>query len=277
MITISGSPLSASELAGTYPANSVERQVLDTMSKSAGTYRYDTLHQLKFELALRKEIVDAAKRLNGSGMRFAVFHKSKCNPDYWERTSNGGFSLKSGVKPSDAIRDIFTHGRKYATECATAMVIVYYGALVELYPEETFNSLFRSIYLMNWHRLDPLLREVGTPVTVTDILLGDRCYFRNPQVSPKTPELQGENVIVLPNGLYYGHGIGITSAEQIIRILNANRIEDATESAYFMENSAARPNFKRLADASPAPDEAPAPAVRPAPLRWRPFPQPITG
>ena len=107
--------------------------------------------------------------------------------------------------------------------------------------------------------------------------LNDRCYFRNPQVSPKTPELQGENVIVLPKGQYYGHGIGITSAEQIIRILNANRIEDATESAYFMENSAARPNFKRLADASPVSDAPPAPAQRPAPLRWRPFPRPITG
>lgn len=271
MILISGSPLQLPELIGTYPENSVERQLLEQMSKSEGTYRYDTLQQLKFELALRREIVGAAKRLNGSGLRFAVFHKAECNPDYWDRTSNGGFQLKSGVKPSDAIRDIFTNGRKYATECATAMVIVYYGALVEVFPEETFNALFPSIYLMNWHRLAPLLREVGTPVAVTDILLGDRCYFRNPEVDPKVPELQGENVIVLPNGLYYGHGVGITSADWIIRMLNANRIEGATQSAYFIENSAARPNFKRLADA------APASAAQPAPLRWRPFPPPISG
>ncbi len=278
MIVISGSPLPMSEMIGAYAENSVERQLLEQMSKSAETYRYDTLEQLKFELALRREIVGAAKKLNGSGMGFAVFHKSECNPDYWDRTSSGGFRLKSGVKPSDAIRDIFTNGRKYATECATAMVIVYYGALLAVLPEEKFNTLFGSIYLMNWRELDPLLREVGTPRTVKDILLGDRCYFRNPEVSPEVPELQGENVIVLPNGLYYGHGMGITNAERIIKVLNANRIEDATQSAYFMENSAARPNFKRLADASqpPARPDVAQPAARPAPLRWRPFPPPIS-
>lgn len=272
MILISGAPLPVAELGAAYPERSVERLVLERMNESEGTYRYDTLQQLKFELELRGEIVSAAKRLSASGLRFAVFHKAECNPDYWERTDNGGFQLKSGVKPSAAIRDIFTNGRMYATECATAMVIVYYGALEALLPEETFNALFPSIYLMNWHRLDPLLREVGTPATVTDILLGDRCYFRNPEVDPMVPELQGENVIVLPNGLYYGHGVGITTADRIIRMLNANRIEGATQSAYFMENYAARPNFKRLAAAA----GVPAAAAPPAPLRWRPFPQPIS-
>ena len=270
MILISGAPFSISEIVRDYSESSVERQLLNQMSKSAEVSRYDTLKQLKFELALRREIVNAAAELNDSGMEFAVFHKSECNPDYWDRASDGGFLLKSGVKPRDAIRDIFTNGQQYATECATAMVIVYYGALTKVFPEETFNILFRSIYLMNWRRLDPLLSEVGTPKSVTDILPGDRCYFRNPEVNPKVPELQGENVIVLPNGLYYGHGVGITNAEQIIRMLNANRIKDATQSAYFIEDSAARPNFERLAGLLP--DSS----ARPAPLRWRPFPQPIS-
>ena len=270
MIVIAGSPFPISQIISGYPENSVERQLLEQMSQSAATYRYDTLEQLTFELSLRREIVDAARALNRSGLSFAVFHKSECNPAYWNRTSNGGFRLKNGVNPSDAIKDIFTNGRQYATECASAMVIVYYGALLALLPKETFNRLFPSIYLMNWHGLNPLLRETGTPKKVADILLGDRCYFRNPQVDPKTPELQGENVIVLPNGLYYGHGMGITNAAQIIRILNANRKEDATQSAYFMEDSAARPNFKRLAQASQSA------AAQPAVLHWRPFPQPIS-
>ncbi len=268
MIVIAGSPLQISEISGGYPENSVERQVLEQLSKSAEVYRYDTVEQLRFELSLRREIVDAARALNRSGLRFAVFHQSECNPEFWDRTSNGGFRLKSGAKPSDAIRDIFKNGRKYATECATAMVIVYYGALLAAFSEETFNRLFPSIYLMNWHELDPLLREAGIPRKVADILPGDRCYFRNPEVNPETPELQGENVIVLPNGLYYGHGVGITNADQIIRMLNANRKEGATQSAYFMEGTAARPNFKRLEEASRS-------AARPAVLQWAPFPPPI--
>lgn len=271
MIIIANTPFEISTIVGDFPPDSVETQLLEQISGSAGSYHYDGTEQLKFELSLRREIVAAAEALSRSGLRFAVFHKSKCNPDYWERTANGGFQLKSGANPSEAIKDIFKNGRKYAIECATAMVIVYYGALLKVWPEETFNSLFPSIYLMNWHRLDPLLAEVGSPKRVDDILLGDRCYFRNPQVDPKVPELQGENVIVLPKGLYYGHGVGIVTADKIIRMLNANRIEGATESAYFMENSAARPNFKKLANAAQSTVE------RPVQLRWRPFPQPISG
>lgn len=268
MIVIAGSPFQVSEIGG-YPENSIERQLLEQISKSSEIYRYDTQEQLKFELTLRREIVDAAKALNRSGLNFAVFHKSECNPEYWERTGNGGFLLKSGVKASDAIRDIFLNGQKYATECATAMVIVYYGALLKVFSEETFNSLFSSIYLMNWHELNPLIKEVGIPKKVADILLGDRCYFKNPEVNPKTPELQGENVIVLPGGLYYGHGLGIRNADQIIYVLNANRMEGATESAFFMENYAARPNFKRLEEAQRA-------GTRPAVLTWQPFPPAIS-
>ncbi len=269
MIMVSGVPLENSPLSGAYSENSVEGRLLAQMTQSVVSFRYDSLQLLKFELALRAATVDAARALNRSGMDFAVFHKSKCNPDYWDRGGNGGFHLKNGAIPADAIRDIFKHGRKYATECATAMVIVYYGALLGTYQEETFNKLFSSIYLMNWHELDPLLQEVGRPKEVAEILLGDRCYFRNPDVSPKTPELQGENVIVLPDGLYFGHGIGVVSAEQIIRVLNANRKEDATRMAYFVESSAARPDFKRLMEASQRA------AARPVSLHWRPFPQPL--
>lgn len=272
MIIIGRTPFDASALLSEYPENSVERLVLKQLQESTETYQYDTVEQLKFELSLRKEIVNASRALNRSGMRFSVFHKSECNSAYWERTQNGGFRLKNGVKPSDAISDIFINGRMYATECATAMVIVYYKALLDVMGEDTFNRLFPSIYLMNWHQLPPLLRDVGIPKRVSDILIGDRCYFKNPQVNPEVMELQGENVIVLPGGLYYGHGIGITSAETIIRVLNANRIEGAVESAYFVENSAARPNFKRLYNAS-----QPQQAARTLPvLQWRPFPPPIT-
>ncbi len=246
MITVSGSSFDVPALMDEYPQNSVERQLLATMSQSPENYRFDSPQQLRFELRMRREIVDAAYALDQSRFSFATFHKSRANPKYWERTENGGFRLKDGVSPSAAIEDIFTYGVAYATECATAMIIIYYKALIGVFGRELFDELFPNIYLMNWHVVDPLLRTVGMPRKVTDILLGDRGYFDNPDVDPKTPEWQGENVIVLPGDLYYGHGIGIRGADDMIRSLNGNRRRNATRSAYFRD-VVGRPDFKQLA------------------------------
>ncbi len=247
MITVSGSSFDASALADTYPRDSVERQVLETMSQSAENYRYDTVEQLKFELRLRRETVDAAKALHRSWFSFDTFHKSRCNEKYWDRMPNGGFRLKSGANPAAAISDIYTNGEAYATECATAMLIVFYKAMLETFGESLFNELFPNIYLMNWHGVDPLLQSVASPRRALDVLPGDRKYFENPDVNPKTPEWQGENVIVLPDGLYYGHGVGIKTADQMVRALNGNRRPGATHTAY-LRDTAGRPEYKELAN-----------------------------
>lgn len=245
MILIGGNPPSMDSLYAQFPARSVERLVIDAMWDSEETYAYSSLEEFLFELRFRKETVNAARELNRSRLSFATFHNSKANPKYWDRTPNGGFRMKSGVKPSQAITDIFVNGRLYATECATAIPIVYYKAALNVFGAEKFDKTFDNLYLMNWQLFDRLMMAIGTPYKVKDILIGDRAYFRNPDVSPQTPELQGENVIVLPDGLYYGHGMGISDASRIIAVLNANRKRNATRSAYLMD-SASRPDYKRL-------------------------------
>lgn len=247
MIVILDEPFNLDTFKSEYQENSVERYIINKLSESTEKYKYNTIKELRFELRMRKEIIKSAKDLARSGMDFEVFRDSRSNPQFWERTEEGGFKLKEGVKPSAAINDIFINGSKYGTECATAMVIIYYKALLNIFPEQLFNETFPKIYLMNWHDIDNELKEIGFMQKAKDYLPGDRRYFKNPDVNPTTPEWQGENVIDLNDGLYYGHGIGIYNAETIIKALNENRKEDAKESAFLMD-AAGRPNFKRLAD-----------------------------
>lgn len=246
MVIIDNKPADSAALLASYPENSTERLVLTKMFAGTEEFRYDSLAQLQFELKLRAEIVKASADLYRSGIGFEVFRKSRCNPDFWERTGDGGFTLKNGVKPSDAIRDIFANGRKYGTECATAMVIVYYKALLETFGEKAFNELFTEIHLMNWHQIDRRLREIGQIKPAKSFFPGDRRYFKNPDVDPTTPEWQGENTIDLDGRLFYGHGIGIHDEEAILKALNRNRDEAADEQAFLMD-AAGRPDFKSLA------------------------------
>lgn len=245
MILINNTPIQIEEWINRYPDKSSEREVLEILSLSEEVYLYDSIEDLEFELLLRKEIIYSADKLNKSGLKFKVFRKSICNEKYWERMNNGGFELKQQVKANEAIRDIYENGSKYGTECATAILIVYYGALLNVYTEEQFNTIFSDIILMNWHRIHPLLKEVGLVNEVSDHLPGDRRYFNNPDVDPLHPEWQGENVIDMGNGIYYGHGAGKKSAKWFIDKLNKLRKEDAKVSAYFMEE-AGRPDFNNL-------------------------------
>ena len=245
MIYVDNKPLDTASLINEYNEGSIERVIIKKMVSGEARHAYDTLEELKFELLMRREIVRAAKELYRSGFAFEVFRDSRANPDYWIRHNNGGFELKRGAKPSAAIRDIFTNGTEYGTECATAIPIIYYKALLEIFPVSEFDRLFKNIYLMNWHNLARELRGSGTMQRVNDHLPGDRRYFANPDVDPKTPEWQGENVIDLGDGRYYGHGIGIQRAEKIIGALNGNRRRGADREAYLMD-SAGQPDFKNL-------------------------------
>jgi len=244
VIKVQGKTITAEQVINQIQFNTTEQKVIHILSLSNEVYEYDSLIQLKFELNLRSNTVNAAIELNSSEFAFRVFRKSFCNPIYWNRTDEGGFDLQSDVKPSDAIKDIYNNSSKYGTECATAMIIVFYKALLDLLPVTLFNQFYSNIYLMNWKSLD---KDLGLYVVnnPTDFLPGDCMYFKNPEVDPVTPEWQGENVINLGDGKYYGHGIGINTADEIIEVLNQRRFNEATESAYLL-SIAKRLSFKYI-------------------------------
>jgi protein-glutamine gamma-glutamyltransferase len=223
----------------------MEREIYAQKKNSFVTYAYDSVEELQFELKLRSKIVGAARALLASKAAFAPFRRSRCNWKYWIRTEKGGFQLRPNALPSAAIKDIYVSGGLYAFECATAMVIVLYKAILDTIGEERFNVLFDNLLLFDWnydsdlHLITVNSREESFP--------GDILYFQNPDVSMDTPEWQGENAIKLGNNLYYGHGIGNKSEVQMIAALNHHRKPNSTRSAY-LKDQTTYPDYKHLAN-----------------------------
>lgn len=247
MIVISGNVVKSDIFIDEYKPDSIQRDILTIMNSSTARYEYDSLNQLQFELKLREAIINASKKLNDGDMSFKIFTKSTCNPDFWDRTDQGGFILKDSVTPSAAINDISVNSAKYGTECSTAIIIIYYQALLNIYNDKLFNELFPHIHLMNYHYINDIIKDAGYLRKQSDYLPGDRRYFVNPDVNPIKPEWQGENVIDLGNGLYFGHGIGIGNADKIIDKLNEYRIEGSEKTAYLLDG-AGRLDFKDLSN-----------------------------
>lgn len=209
------------------------------------TYKMATL---PFESSLRSAIIAAAQALNHSGVSFATFERAYCNQRVWVLTPNGGFQLRPEIAPADGIRDIFLEGAKYGFECATAMVIVLYKAVLDSIEESEFNRLFAGMLLYDWH-YDSDLRLIEVQGNSHSVP-GDILYFKNPDVSLFTPEWKGENVIKLDDDLYYGHGVGIRSAEEIVQKLNSFRPPGSIISAY-LTNQVIYPDFNYLSRFAP--------------------------
>jgi len=244
MLTISGNIVDVDTLIPSINNDEIKLKIINIMNKSSYTYRFSSPQELYFILDMRKNIINASKMLYRSRIRFRTFKESECNGYYWRRTPEGGFLLKGSVQPARAINDIYNNGRLYATECATAIVIVYYKAVLDTFGSELFNRLFTDIYLMDWQNLSGKLR-VSTDRKPPDTFPADCRYFKNPDVDPLTPEWQGENAIDLGNNYYYGHGVGIITADNIIYILNNHRKPGSNVSAYLLDSST-NPDYRSL-------------------------------
>mgnify|MGYP007112383158 CR=1 FL=1 len=243
MIQLLGRPFEHSNI---WQAGSVERKIVQAMIEDSLVHSYETIDELRFELKLRKNIIASAKAMNESNMDFEVFSTSRCNPKYWILTESGGFRLRNDVLPSDAIEDFYRNSSLYGFECATAKVILLYHAILNTIGKQTFDHFFQNLYLYSWH-YDP---DLGLRSTRTDHFIpGDIVYFKNPDVNPSTPWWRGENGVLLEDGMFFGHGIGIMTGEEIINYLNKMRKSESAVSAYQL-NSAARPAFKHLATLS---------------------------
>lgn len=243
MIIVAGGSVPV-DLFGITP---LERDIAEQKIRSGTPFHYESMESLRFELRLRAAIVDASVAMQRSDVVFRSFKKSFCNEAYWTRAENGAFLQKSFVRPSDAVRDIYVNSRLYGFECATAVIIVLYKAVLETIGTDVFNRLFADLYLYSWHH-DSDLRLI-TVHGKQEVFSGDIVYFKNPDVDPELIHWQGENAVKLQRDLYFGHGIGITNAEEIIARLNRYRKPGGTESAYLLDE-ATYPNFFYLQQAA---------------------------
>lgn len=240
MIQIFGKPLQKSDL---WESESIEGVIINRMQEANIIYSYQTLDELMFELNIRKNIINSAIEMRKGKAKFNIFKNARCNAQYWTLSNVGVFQLRRGVKPSEAIRDIFVNSSLYTFECATAVVIIYYNSLLKIIGESQFNEIFQNLLLYSWH-LDPNLKIYT--FYGKHILPGDVVYFDNPDVNPKTYWWRGQNVIDMGDGNYYGHGFGIRTTEEMIELLNEKRKPGSKNSAY-LTNLITRPSFKDLA------------------------------
>ncbi|RSL33688.1 protein-glutamine gamma-glutamyltransferase [Salibacterium salarium] len=226
MIQVSDAPLAGEN---DWPPDSIEFDIFERLKDDSAMHAYRSSNALTFDINIRKHITLSAKALNESRATFELFTATRANKEYWEITNAGGIRLRYGVEPSRGIQDIFDNSDLYGFECATAMVIIFYHAALQVIGSRIFNELFPNIYLYSWHfDSDFGLESVRTHYFIP----GDVVYFNNPDFNVQSPQWRGENAVVLDNDTYFGHGIGIQTEAEMIDILNELRNPDSTQSAY---------------------------------------------
>lgn len=239
MIQISGVPFQPNE---NWQLGSIEKTIIQQMQNAPVYYSYYSGYELLFELKVRKNIIQSAKEMNKSKAVFTTFVYARCNPRYWQLTRAGGFLLRPDVRPADAILDIYRNSSLYAFDCATAIPIIYYHAILNSIGSNLFNSLFRNLYLYSWHTDT----DVGIITFYSNHFIpGDVLYVNNPDFDRRTPHFRGINAVLLNDGRLFGHGFNIRTSEEMIQILNEKRKPNSHQSAY-LTRLVTRPSFKYL-------------------------------
>lgn len=187
-----------------------------------------------------KSMVDASEKMHAAGISFQLIKNHKANPDFWNVDASGTLTLKPGIKASDAINDMLSNNGKYGYECATGLVATYYVAMLDLLGPKDFDRVASDLRIGPWdmeNDLERLMKETHpdggwnaeVPLKNPDKLLpGGYYYFRNWDVTDEARARgwQGENVIYLGGGKFYGHGIGLGPGSDFVTKLKAESKPD---------------------------------------------------
>jgi hypothetical protein len=197
------------------------------------------------EIAFRARVVHAAKDLAASGASFAGDAAGdKVNQDLWTMGFGGRMQVRKFLadgtlgRPSAALRDIFSNGRAYGFECATAMMVIYHKAMLDHVGDDAFDAMFtepRNLAFFRWSIEDDdfvdVKRLAHKPMPLQP---GTHYYYSNPDASPENSAFGGENVLYLGDGQFYAHGIVgdsgtyLVTEKDIVDTLSALRRPGAT-------------------------------------------------
>lgn len=193
-----------------------------------------TLGKTRYQQAqMQLNVVKAARAFHAAGVSFSGSSKTdKVNKELWWMGYGGKMGVRQGVRPSDAINDIFKHGDKYGMECATATMVILYKGILDTIGPKDFDRAFEKTRLFRWDIKDDDFKAAEKQGKLPGFWPGDHTYFKNPDFDPSNSAFQGENVIYLGGGQYFGHGLGIVSEQGVIDSLNELRRPGARRSAY---------------------------------------------
>ena len=200
-------------------------------------------------------MIDAAYSMHDAKPRFGDL---EFNPFVWELEGDeedyddgmGVMVLTGEVPASTAVQDMFDNPGMYRFECATALTVARYKAMLDLIGPRDFDRIFDDIRIGPWEADDDATRAwkatgravhgddvEASAATIAATKPGDYAYFKNWDVSKSGMDggWQGENVIFLGDGLYYGHPFGVTSGEAIVEHLNEYRKRGSTRSASLLD------------------------------------------
>jgi hypothetical protein len=185
------------------------------------------------QASMQLNIVKAAKAFHAAGVNFSGSSKTdKVNKDLWWMGYGGKMGVRQGVKPSDALNDIFKNGDKYGMECATGTMVIFYKGILDTIGPKDFDRAFEKTRLFRWDIKDDDFKKAEKVGKLPGYWPGDHTYFKNPDFDPAHSAFQGENVIYLGEGMYFGHGLGVVSEQGVIDSLNGLRKPGAKKGAY---------------------------------------------
>ncbi|MEW6129718.1 MAG: zinc ribbon domain-containing protein [Acidobacteriota bacterium] len=159
---------------------------------------------------LRRNIINAMNRANQT-----IGYDGHLDPNFWDNQGWVNWTLKPGVKPSDAIEAIFRNGSGSKMECLSAISAIYYKAILDTIGADKFNALFKNG--MEVSTQSPVFNFFNTKDPSAPLEPGDWCYIKgHPDYHSEdfrkafgkdVGAWQGENAIYLGNGKYTGLGL----------------------------------------------------------------------